>query len=146
MKLSTELLLGGYVGDLPPRRNGVQASRVPGSAAQQPADGQPGSSQRTVDGQGFHRVRAAARVEATRRRQQRRDELPVEVHRQQYDLRGQRGHRGTLPERSLRKPEEKSAASSELDASAAGGNARTTTRVPGGMSSRHGRTTWRSRR
>src|SRR4051812_43025912 len=149
MKLSTALLLGGCVGDLflarSPRWNGVQASRVPGSAAGQPAKGQPGASQRTVDGQRFYRVGAATRVEAAARRQERRDEPLVEPHgqdehpRQWARLRA--GHRN-----SLRNAASKSAARSALVASAEAGSARTTSEVPAGNTANRSRTTWRNLR
>src|SRR6266498_1897280 len=88
MKSSTELLLGkGVVSRVPrlvgtiadaPRWHGVPPTRVPGTAAQQPANGQPGAADRAVSAERIEGVCAAARLEPAAGREDRRDPCPVD--------------------------------------------------------------------
>lgn len=122
-----------------------------------------------MHGERLDRVRAAARVEPARRRQQRRDHLAVDVHRTEqhpgerarapsggaepvvlllvrsHQLEPVAGTSGAMT-RSLRSAASRSAPSSRLDASAAGGRARTTTSVPAGNAGKRSRIKCRSRR
>src|ERR1051325_8986518 len=151
MKSSTELLLGSGVGTVGvPRWHGVPASRVPGSAAQQPANRQPGAAQRAVHAQRLEGVGAAARLEPAARWQDRGDPGAVdadEPDQEPGDRAGAGGlfgggrarlvkQHGPRPvhnpppsllavSRNLRSAASKSWLSSALDASAAEGKART---------------------
>lgn len=135
------------------RWNRVDTTRVPWRAAQQAPNRQPGAPQRAVHSDGLDGVRAAGRVEATHRRERRGNPAPVHMEQREKAAsqeRGSaaRGHRG--PPVTLRnarpKPASRSAASWADVASAAGGSARTTSRVRGGRVASRAATRWRSRR
>ena len=148
----------------------VVARPVPGSAAQQSAESQPGATQRAVHRQCFYGVGAAAGLEPAAGRKCRRDPPPVEVD-------GNEQHPGDRPglarrfvrslglgttcvvgeahlappwssaaSRNRRRAESMSLPSSALAASAAGGSARTTNVQPGRTVPNRSRRTCRSRR
>ena len=148
------------------RWHGVVARPMPGSAAQQSAESQPGTAQRAVHRQCFYGVGAAAGLEPAAGGKHRRDPPPVEVD-------GNEQHPGDRPglarmrrlgttrvvgeahfappwssaaSRNRRRAESMSLPSSALAASAAGGSARTTNVHPGRTVPNRSRTTWRSRR
>ena len=100
-------------------------------------------------------VRAAAGVETTARGQGGGDPalVPVQQGEQRPYRRPGGGAHADRPEdraprrdRAERSPASRSSASTDDGASAAGGNARTTSRAPAGRSSSRSRTRWRSRR
>jgi hypothetical protein len=133
--------------------------------ATQPPHSQPESAQSTVLPQRFDRVGRAARVVPAHRREGRRDESLIEADRCDEEP-GRGGHgafrrptggrragfrlarccRSTHSAPHLRKPEFRSARRSALVASAAAGNARTTTSLPVGSTANSGRSSARSRR
>lgn len=137
---------------------------MPGSAPQQPAQGEPAPAQHAVHGQRVDSVGAAARVEATRRWQRRRDPLPVQpqctdqhpghqLRRFRTRTSPRRGsHPGHVSSRPGSRPSNRpnaasrSRSSAALDAAADAGSARTTSSVSADRSASRSRIRWRSLR
>src|SRR2546423_10555283 len=167
MKSSTELLLGSgvvsrvlrLVGTFgAPRWHGVPTTRVPGTAAQQPANAQPGAAERSMRAQRLQGVGTAARLEPAAGRKDRRDPGAVDPDQAQQHPGHRTGtadgldgvgrarlvtHRDSRPvhnpppsllaaSRSLRSAASKSCLNSALDATAADGKARPINELPGG--------------
>ena len=153
-------------------RHGIVATRVERMTAGNPGHGEPESTGRTVYPQSFQGVRAARRLEPAPRRQQRADEAPVAGHRRHQrtrdhrrarfrDRRDRAGYRispavpisdhdwrsaPTCRRSNLSITRARSAARSAWRAAAAGGLARTTSRLPAGSTPRYPRTSTRRRR
>src|SRR6478735_2130866 len=144
-------------------RDVVHPTVAPRIAAQQAPDGEQGADQRSPGPQRGHRIGTARRVITARRRRVRGDEPLIEADRRDQHQRRQArsgpGHRpaptvrGSGPEPAalaLRNAPvsalRRSRPSSEPEAEAAAGSARTTTSVPGGRSASCARISARSRR